>query len=50
MTPSEQAIAREMRETGFDRLPAIRRIQSRSEILRSLGADRRRDAAWEARS
>lgn len=32
--PSEEAIAREMRETGFDRLPAIRRIQQRAAIVR----------------
>jgi hypothetical protein len=32
--PSEEAIAREMRETGFDRLPALRRIQQRESILR----------------
>lgn len=32
--PSEEAIAREMAETRFDRLPAIRRIQQREAILR----------------
>lgn len=32
--PSEEAIAREMEETGFDRFPAIRRIQQRAAILR----------------
>jgi hypothetical protein len=32
--PSEEAIAREMRETGFDRVPALRRIQQRESILR----------------
>lgn len=32
--PSEAAIAREMAETGFDRLPAIRRIQQRAAIAR----------------
>lgn len=31
--PSEEAIAREMRETGLDRFPAIRRIQQRAAIL-----------------
>ena len=31
--PSEEAIAREMRETKLDRFPAIRRIQQR-EVLR----------------
>lgn len=31
--PSEEAIAREMRETGLDRFPAIRRIQQRAQIL-----------------
>lgn len=36
--PSEEAIAREMRETGLDRFPAIRRIQQR----RALGAQLRR--------
>lgn len=34
--PSEAAIAREMAETRFDRLPAIRRIQQREAILREL--------------
>lgn len=32
--PSEEAIAREMRETGLDRLPAIRRVQQIAVILR----------------
>lgn len=32
--PTEAAIAREMEETGFDRLPAIRRIRQRAAILR----------------
>lgn len=32
--PSEEAIAREMRETGLDRLPAIRRLQQLAAILR----------------
>lgn len=31
--PSEEAIAREMRDTGLDRFPAIRRIQQRTVIL-----------------
>jgi hypothetical protein len=31
--PSEEAIAREMKETGLDRFPAIRRIQQRRELL-----------------
>jgi hypothetical protein len=36
--PSEEAIAREMKETGLDRFPAIRRIQQR----RALGEQLRR--------
>lgn len=32
--PSEEAIAREMRDTGLDRLPAIRRLQQLAAILR----------------
>jgi hypothetical protein len=32
--PGEEAIAREMQETGFDRLPAIRRLQQLAAILR----------------
>jgi len=32
--PSEEAIAREMAETGYDRLPALRRIQQREAIRR----------------
>lgn len=30
--PSEEAIAREMREADLDRFPAIRRIQQREQI------------------
>ena len=32
-TPSEAAIAAEMERTGFDRMPAIRRIQQRTVLL-----------------
>lgn len=35
--PPEEAIAREMKETGLDRFPAIRRIQQRTAILAQLG-------------
>lgn len=35
--PSEEAIAREMKEAGLDRFPAIRRIQQRQQILAELG-------------
>lgn len=34
--PSEEAIAREMKEAGLDRFPAIRRIQQRQKILSEL--------------
>ncbi len=34
--PSEEAIAREMKEAGLDRFPAIRRIQQRQQILAEL--------------
>ena len=34
--PSEAAIAREMRETGLDRFPAIRRIQQRQALIEQL--------------
>lgn len=34
--PSEEAIAREMKEAGLDRLPAIRRIQQRQQILAEM--------------
>lgn len=34
--PSEEAIAREMKETGLDRFPAIRRIQQREQIRAEL--------------
>lgn len=34
--PSEDAIAREMRETGLDRFPAIRRIQQRAALIEQL--------------
>lgn len=35
--PSEEAIAREMKEAGLDRFPAIRRIQQRQQILAEMG-------------
>lgn len=35
--PSEEAIAREMREAGLDRFPAIRRIQQREQLRQQLG-------------
>ncbi|MFO6448818.1 hypothetical protein ACLBKU_16915 [Erythrobacter sp. NE805] len=35
--PSEEAIAREMKEAGLDRLPAICRIQQRQQILAEQG-------------
>lgn len=34
--PSEDAIAREMKEAGLDRFPAIRRIQQRQQILAEM--------------
>lgn len=34
--PSEEAIAREMRESGLDRFPAIRRIQQRQALAEQL--------------
>ncbi len=34
--PGEEAIAREMKEAGLDRFPAIRRIQQRQQILAEL--------------
>jgi hypothetical protein len=34
--PSEEAIAREMREAGLDRFPAIRRIQQREQLREQL--------------
>ncbi|MFN3990023.1 MAG: hypothetical protein ACK4IS_07175 [Erythrobacter sp.] len=34
--PSEAAIAREMKETGLDRFPAIRRIQQRWVLIKQL--------------
>lgn len=34
--PSEEAIAREMREAGLDRFPAIRRIQQRAALTEQL--------------
>ncbi len=34
--PGEEAIAREMRDAGLDRLPAIRRIQQRAALLEQL--------------
>lgn len=42
--PSEEAIAREMRETGLDRFPAIRRIQQRQVLSEQLRRDRPRAA------
>jgi len=42
--PSEEAIAREMRETGLDRFPAIRRIQQRQALSEQLRRPRRRAA------
>lgn len=41
--PSEDEIAREMRETGLDRMQAIRRIQQRRELASQ--SSRRRRAA-----
>jgi len=35
--PSEEAIAREMKEGGLDRFPAIRRIQQREQLRAQLG-------------
>jgi hypothetical protein len=40
--PSEEAIAREMRDTGLDRFPAIRRIQQRQQLREELAAGKRR--------
>lgn len=40
--PSEEAIAREMAETGLDRFPAIRRIQQRRALSEQLGQGYRR--------
>jgi hypothetical protein len=34
--PSEEAIEREMKETGLDRFPAIRRIQQRRALSEQL--------------
>lgn len=42
--PSEEAIAREMRDTGLDRLPAIRRIQQRQALTARLRRPERRAA------
>jgi hypothetical protein len=42
--PSEDAIAREMAETGLDRFPAIRRIQQRRQILAEMRQPERRAA------
>lgn len=41
--PSEAEIAREMKETGLDRMQAIRRIQQRRVLSRQT--ERRRRAA-----
>lgn len=40
--PSEDAIAREMKDAGLDRFPAIRRIQQRQQILAELRRPERR--------
>jgi hypothetical protein len=40
--PGEAAIAREMKETGLDRFPAIRRIQQRAAILAEQSRQRNR--------
>lgn len=40
--PSEDAIAREMAETGLDRFPAIRRIQQRQALREQLRRPERR--------
>lgn len=40
--PSEEAIAREMKEAGLDRFPAIRRIQQRQQILAEMRRPERR--------
>jgi hypothetical protein len=42
--PSEDAIAREMQETGLDRFPAIRRIQQREALREQLRRPDRRAA------
>lgn len=42
--PSEDAIAREMKETGLDRFPAIRRIQQRQVLGARLRRPDRRVA------
>jgi hypothetical protein len=42
--PSEEAIAREMRETNLDRFPAIRRIQQRQVLSERLRRPDRRSA------
>lgn len=42
--PSEEAIAREMGETGLDRFPAIRRIQQRQALTEQLRRPERRAA------
>lgn len=55
MTPTEPTIAREMEAHGITRLQAIRRIQSREEILRRCPAPRgsahriSSDSAWPLR-
>ena len=41
--PSEAVIAAEMRETGLDWLPAIRRLQQQAAILRQHRDARRRE-------
>lgn len=40
--PSEEVIAREMKDAGLDRFPAIRRIQQRNQILADLRRPERR--------
>lgn len=42
--PTEDAIAREMQETGLDRFPAIRRIQQRAVLIEQLRRPDRRTA------
>ncbi len=39
--PSEEAIAREMKDAGLDRFPAIRRIQQRQQILAEMSRETR---------
>lgn len=39
--PSEDEIEREMRDSGLDRMQAIRRIQQRRELARQISRRRR---------